>query len=446
MKNLLQKTKRGGASMFVVMFTMIILSIITLGFTRLIISEATKTTNTDLSQSAYDSALAGVEDAKMALLKYHACLDSGARAHDGSKCGDLIAAMQEGILKQDCSTVQKVLGRDQEADNHAVVVQETQSSTDVGNNANMLQAYTCVTIQEDLEDYRTTLDSANRLRIIPIRSDRHKAIDKIQIQWYSSVNGVRNGYKACGDDYFGRTGNTLKYYPINECNDSGKGLQAPPAIAARLIQTAETFDISELSVSRKYSATNIGTDTGQVYLVPKKLLARNAADPSNTVAATVWGETANKGENHEQHVTCKRGADWSCSTDLILPNTFDNKTGDDKSDANTYLLVSLPYGSPETDISIKVWSGSEQLDFTGVQARIDSTGRANDLYRRVETRVELVDTYFAYPEFEITMRGGEGSLIKKTFDVTFNCWASEEGSRHTCTSGESRVDDDYANF
>ena len=68
MKNLLQKTKRGGASMFVVMFTMIILSIITLGFTRLIISEATKTTNTDLSQSAYDSALAGVEDANITLV------------------------------------------------------------------------------------------------------------------------------------------------------------------------------------------------------------------------------------------------------------------------------------------------------------------------------------------------------------------------------------------
>lgn len=446
MKNLLQKTKRGGASMFVVMFTMIILSIITLGFTRLIISEATKTTNTDLSQSAYDSALAGVEDAKMALLKYHACLDDGYRAKNGGvQCEQLIYDMQQGILKQDCSTVQKVLGRDQETDNHAVVVQETQSSTDVGNNASMLQAYTCVTIQEDLEDYRTTLDSTNRLRIIPIRSSEHKSINKINIKWYSNVNATRSGYKACGNTFFDGVANkTLKYYKINQCNDGGNGLQAPPVIAARLIQTGETFNLSELSVSKKYAADNIGTDTGQVYLVPKQLLPRTAGDPNNSLAATAWGETANKGENHETQVVCKKGSAWACSIDLNLPNTFDNKSGDAKSDANTYLLVSLPYGNPETDISITVWSGGSQQDFTGVQARIDSTGRANDLYRRVETRVELVDTYFAYPEFEITMLGGSGSSIKKNFDVTFNCWAAENNERHNCP--DSYVDDDYANL
>ena len=64
----LNSKRRGGASIFIVAFTIIILSIIVLGFTRLIISEATKTSNTDLSQSAYDSALAGIEDAKIALL------------------------------------------------------------------------------------------------------------------------------------------------------------------------------------------------------------------------------------------------------------------------------------------------------------------------------------------------------------------------------------------
>jgi hypothetical protein len=65
------------------------------------------------------------------------------------------------------------------------------------------------------------------------------------------------------------------------------------------------------------------------------------------------------------------------------------------------------------------------LWFNGVQARVDSTGRANDLYRRVETRLDLNDTKFPYPEFEITM-GGNGD-IRKSFYVTNNCWSSNNG-------------------
>lgn len=419
--------------MFVVMFTMIILSIIAIGFTRLVISEATKTTNTDLSQSAYDSALAGIEDAKMALLQYHQCLDDGfrAKANSTNRCEKLIYEMQEGIRKSDCSTVSNVLGREaKDSTENSVVIQETQNSNDPGNNTKMLQAYTCVTIQEDLDDYRTTLDSTSRLRIIPIRSANHKDISKISIEWYSKNNGNGSNYKVCGST---DSNGIQNFYPANKCNG---GEQTPPVLAVRLIQTGETFDLSELSTSKKH-ASGVGTDTGQVYLVPERLL--NSGTANNTVDKSVWGESANKGSNTATQVKCKIG-EWFCKTDLMLPNTFDNASGEAKNDANTYLLVSLPYGSPNTDISVKVWSngphGYELNEFTGVQARIDSTGRANDLYRRVETRVELVDTYFAYPEFEITMRGGSDSSFKKTFYTTFNCWWAEKGEMMDCKDSQ----------
>ena len=434
MNKLIYKTKRGGASMFVVMFTMIILSIITIGFTRLIISEATKTTNTDLSQSAYDSALAGIEDAKMALLQYHSCLDKGYRANqNGNTCQKLIYYMQEGIRKNDCSTVANVLHREAKEDTteNSVVIQETQWSDDPGNNTNMLQAYTCVTIQAELPDYRTTFDSTSRLRIIPIRSANHKDISMVRVKWYSKNNATTGGTKTCGNSF----DNGLNLYPRNKCNG---GEQAPPILSARLIQTAETFDLSELSVSRRYDSNanefKVATDTGQVFMVPKGLYGRNTAN--TTITANTWGETANKGENTPNQVICKND-EWFCTVDLLLPNTFDNKSGTNKNDANTYLLVSLPYGSPNTDISVEVYSknaggGYDINEFTGVQARIDSTGRANDLYRRVEARVELVDTYFAYPEFEISMRGGSESVLKKSFYATFNCWKAEFGEQIDC--------------
>ena len=443
MKQLIQNNKRGGASMFVVMFTILILSIIVLGFTNLIISEATKTSNTDLSQSAYDSALAGVEDAKIALLKYHSCLDQGYRAAaGGNACEKIIANMQEGIKKQDCSTIAKVLGRESNTGTEfSVVVQETADSSKAGNNKDMMQAYTCVTIKEDLNDYRTTLDSSNRLRIIPIRSADIDSVDHIYIQWFSSTNYVKNGsshYCVGGDG--NKWGSIDKMYSLGNCNG---GRQAPTTLSARLIQTDEQFNLSELSAA----AGPNNTDTGQLYLLPK-----SAGSNVNYIESSKWGESANKGENLPIEVNCKQGT-WFCSAYIGLPNTF---RGGDRNDANTYLLVSIPYGSPETDISVEALkyngggsktqkSSYSHYDFTGVQARIDSTGRANDLWRRVETRVELVDTYFAYPEFEITMRGDENSILKKSFDVTFNCWSADNGIRDgNCPN--AATDDGYANF
>ena len=64
MKKTNKKTKKGAASFYVVAFSTLILMIIATSFAAIIISEVTRTSNDDLAQSAYDSAMAGVEDAK----------------------------------------------------------------------------------------------------------------------------------------------------------------------------------------------------------------------------------------------------------------------------------------------------------------------------------------------------------------------------------------------
>ena len=438
MKKILLKTKRGGASMFIVMFTVIILSIITLSFTRLILSEATKTTNTDLSQSAYDSALAGVEDAKIALLRYHACLDDGNTATTGTaECRAIIKNMQDGIKKRDCSTVSNVLKR--EANNsteQSVVVQETQSSNQEGNNTSMLQAYTCVTIKEELEDYRTTLNSQSRLRIIPIRSADIDSLGYLRIKWFSLTNKQQLAKEGKSLKFCANVASGLDpvLYPAGQCNG---GYQAPTSMIVRLIQTDDNFNISELSVSSDASTT----DTASLFFVP----SQNSGD--TYLNSSVWGKSANKGDNTPNKIRCNTSSAWLCSVDIQLPEPFRNAAN--RSDSNTYLLVSIPYGSPETDVSVTTYtrdgiSDDNRRDFTGVQARIDSTGRANDLYRRVETRVELVDTYFAYPEFEITLTNSSSDTLKKTFYATFNCWGANNGSKFGCA--DSYEDDGFTNF
>ena len=81
------ETKRGAAAIYVVVFTATLLSIIALSFVRLMITELGRTSNYSLSQSAYNSALAGIEDAKIVLLRYQNCVNNPNYTVNGQNVG-----------------------------------------------------------------------------------------------------------------------------------------------------------------------------------------------------------------------------------------------------------------------------------------------------------------------------------------------------------------------
>lgn len=416
-------TKRGAASLFVVIITIILLGVITLGFTRLILSEVSQTSNNDLSQSAYDSALAGIEDAKIALLRYHTCLSSGKVGKDSSTpgtCEALIYAMQRDIATNNCDTVSNALGRAQqevEGDTGGeVIVQETQDSSDRGNAEYMSQAYTCVTIKEDLDDYRTTLNSTNRLRIVPIRTANINAVASIDVEWYSETNHINNG--GTNSDQFK---NSLNIYKDKLPPSSDSTKKTAPLISVKMIQTDKTFKLSELDASRSDNNTDIAT----LYLRP-------SASGSESISSAAVSQTSNKSvQNNPFDVHCEVRSPFYCKTNVVLPNTY---KGGERNNGTSFLILELPYGGSDTDISITLKDKDDNtLSFTGVQAKVDSTGRANDLYRRVESRIELSDTYFPYPEFAIQMTGsGNESDVEKLIWVTDNCWRSESGNVKNC--------------
>ena len=161
------KAKKGAASFYIVAFSTLILVIIVASFTAVIISEITRTSNDDLAQSAYDSALAGVEDAKLAVYNYQSCLENSSKGN----CNEVLQIMDK--KEKDCDMVAKILGRPingGEGETEVMI-----SETREGDN-NMQQAYTCVTVDNKVQDIQGTLSSEEQMKVIKAQFDTNNLI------------------------------------------------------------------------------------------------------------------------------------------------------------------------------------------------------------------------------------------------------------------------------
>lgn len=411
-KDRLYGSKKGAAAFYVVIFTMLLLSVITMSFIRIMISEATKSTNDDLSKSAYDSALAGVEDAKIALVKYHQCLDAGyTGSQNGTGCQKIIWDMRNG----GCDTVSKVLGRNQETGGVGEV-RIREGALNNGTSLEMEQAYTCVKISEDLDDYRSQVNDNHRVRMIPIRTDDINKVTGIEFKWSS-----------------GKTNTSDSLVPLSTYNANN----SIPIIALDFYQTDPNFTLGELSVNNG----NRGTDHVPLVFQPQRVSGVTRISSNEALNA------ADKANNSPTRTNCGNGGEFQCHTVIQFPAPFG---GGARSESTSLLRVELPYGSGEdsgVDFAIRLCTGTDlnhlcdtTTDFLGVQAQIDSTGRANDLFRRVDARVELIDTNFPYPEFAIQLSGGDDKSIEKYFWVTQNCWKTSDsegaydGSVSSCSN------------
>lgn len=424
-------TKRGVASLYVVIFTTLILSIISLSYVKIMLSDATQTTNSDLSQSAYDSALAGVEDAKLALLKYHDCISRGETAGGTSICAQIIKAMQDGIKDGSCDVVTNVLNRIT-GDQGETLVIENKDKSDNNNSMGLDQAYTCVKIREELKDYRTTLDKNERVRVIPLRTAHPNDVEYIKVAWYSAVNQTN-------------TGNTIAV--INP-------------IGIDIYQTDITYTLGELSAANG----NTGTDHVRLILNPV------GGGGINSLTATEVLNYSDKSDNEFVNVNCsfanmddRQHDGFACYATIGVPKPFQ---GGPRNQDSFFMRLSLPHGAPPTDISVTLCKassagaqdcftpdisgerddiGSSAIDFYGVQAMVDSTGRANDLFRRIETRIELVNNYYNFPEFEIQLDDSSNEL-KKKFWVMKNCWRLENGGVEDVDESEKKTKSECDNF
>ena len=152
---------KGAVSIFAVIFSTLLLTVLTVSFMGLMISAQQRAINNDLSQSAYDSALAGVEDAKRVV---RACANGNVDA-----CSALKAA-------SDCQVVARAKV------NGSVDQPETVIASNSSSGQSFDQAYTCVNIDMDSVDYLFEAQSG-RAHVVPLRATQ--PIKKITIEWFT---------------------------------------------------------------------------------------------------------------------------------------------------------------------------------------------------------------------------------------------------------------------
>lgn len=371
--------QRGVVSLFVVIFAALLMTVVTVGFIQLMVKDQQQATTSDLSQSAYDSAQAGVEDAKRLLL-----LDQSCRNHTAAStvnCTAITSALTPvpGGSETSCDTLAKagLVGET----NGETIIQQSDSDSKLD------QAYTCVKIGVNTDDYTGNL-AANQSSVVPITGV--SAFDSVELSWFSSADvSATTTSPVIG---FPSTGNDVSLPPVG----SKWQINYPALMRTQLMQLGGSFKLSDFNDS-----PGGGSDANTLFLYPS----------ATGLASTDFAIDARKSPTSApQQTKCNTtftAGEYACTETIKLPNPIDGNVAQ----RNAYLRLSALYNGAHYKVRLK--SGSNYVQFAGVQPRVDSTGRANNMFRRVQARVQLQGD-FTYPEAALDIQGN----LCKNFTVT----------------------------
>ena len=366
----------GAVSLFSVIFATMLLTVLVSGFVRLMIRDQQQATNNDLSQSAYDAALAGVEDAK--------------RVIRASQAGDskALAALSN---PERCTVIQRAEIAGVLGDGEVKI-----KSASAGESFD--QAYTCVNITMDTPDYLFE-SHEDKTWLVPMQSGGE--FNQVAIEWYTREDANN---KTIGS----LTGFASTALPPRASWVSGTiipGLPSsnsvPSMLRAQVITPGEQIVMENLNTTGKTTFIKpISVTSGTPTEIP--------VDLRGSVRSRVVGDGAS-GSNDLHSVTCTArfifNNEYACRTVLEIDDISESAS------RNAFLRISSIYSGAH--VRITLLKDGVAVNFRGVQPSVDSTGRANNLFRRVEARLQLGDD-FPYPEGVVDV----ASDVCKDFSVT----------------------------
>ncbi len=341
----------GVVSLFTVLFTTILLTVLTVGFMRIMVQEQRQAINNDLSQSAYDSAMSGVEDAKRAL---RAC-----RLGSAAACASVDANA--------CSTIQ----------NAGIVGSTTDTEVKIKSgdltDTSLSQSYTCVKVERNSLDVQGNL-AVNDSQIVPLRAVGD--FNQVVVEWTHKGSQYAGGNV---ESISGPADPSLKTLPPN--TDTGWGKQAPALLRAQTVLPPSATQVTLAELDTEVAST--------VFLRPKVL-----ADP---VTVPTIGLGLSRASRTDLDTAAKEPSPVGCSNSVYQNGGYACKavlqmpsgTVPAGSQVAFIRLTSL-YNETSFRVTLLNATGNS-IQFSDVQPVVDSTGRAGNLYRRVVSRLSYQD-------------------------------------------------------
>lgn len=380
-----ESNQRGFVSLFTVIFFMLLITIITVGFLRIMAAEQRQSLDNDLTASAKAAAQSGIEDAKRAILKYKSLPDSD----------PLKAQLQTALTSSSCDAL---------FSNASISsALNLNNNGSINNQAGLNEYYTCLSVNMDTPDY-IGQGSAGKSDFIPLVSGGGDLFDQIVVSWHLTSQTV-------GTEGDGQPSN---YAP---------GVQLPPVTGGVNSWSARGYP-AYLRVelyghpNSNFTRSNMTQINRTVFLVPNSSTNAAAVDPSTvTNFETVDPRGADQSKINLIGVRCTGTppnvpiGTYACSARLGVP------VGQPSTSHTYYLRVTPLYGSAH--FRLQLYHNNAVVNFNGVQPMIDSTGRASDVFRRIQARVRL-DDISNLPEYSVetamdickTMQVSDGSYYQ----------------------------------
>lgn len=346
-----KNAETGLVAIFSVMFFIVLITVITISFLRIMVQEERQATDDQLSASALNAAESGVEDAKRLLVR---CLGNPPSSIE-SECNNALQQTNcPGVLSN--GTIRSDLGLTYDATN----------GVKVSNESEYLEYYTCVLIDLESKEFLGELSGGNDSIFIPLSATGD--FDSIEFSWHDT-RPEANGPPAAYPPAF--------QLPKQPEWESGS---YPAFVRLQYIQHDSVFDVSDLE-----------EDSRTVFLTP----ASSGAYVNNQFnLADVDARTGTRTKLSPVPVECiatgSSAERYACKAQVNLSG-FGPKS-------SSYLRVTSIYGG--THFQVRLLDGSTAVSWNGVQPVVDVTGKANDVFRRVETRIRL-DNPSLMPNFAI---------------------------------------------
>jgi Tfp pilus assembly protein PilX len=338
MNKLMQHTshrhkQRGVVSILTVLMFSILIAVLLAGFTRLMMQERQETLQDDLSKSAYNSAQAGIEDAKRAI---QFCGANPTSVAAGFDCSKLYNPTCPGFNAGGAFTGLGIPDADASA-----------SGTPVGDAA-VNQRYTCVIVSlaREIETDLGGPGSSSNSALYKLDSGG-VAFDTVKISWAKSNQYSDLPDKATVQNNSTHVGNKR----VPDWLTAGY----PAALRMSLIAADASFASSDTLPQR------------QAFLFPIRSGAVDTISFAGADAAIP-----------SRYFRCTDGLTYACSASVDM-------TGAPA--ANRYIALQAFYRA--TSVSIELFNGAAPVAIKGEQTIIDATGAAANLFRRVEVRVKI---------------------------------------------------------